>query len=452
VKKIVLGVLVVVALVVLGAAFYVSRLVSSLDTPEFRARVGAEASSALGARVELDALDVSLLRGIRLRGIRVANPAGFRGQFLTADLASLSYRPWSLVSGRIDVDEIKIAKPVVTLVSNAEGAFNYEKLMNARSAAAAARPKGPVSSAPGAPLPALRISRFALEDARILVLDDKNAATFRMDDADLTASLGLVKGAAEGTGRADVAVVSLADVLFLRDVKAPFQVSSERMSLAPLKAKLAGGAVSGDIQVVLKPAVRYGLTLDAAGADVATLLKEAGATGTLAGKLKAKASFSGTAGVATVKGDGRADIADCRWPKAPIFGVLAGLLQLPELSDPRLEDCHVEFTVASAQARMPVISFKGPALQLTGQGTTHLLTGALDYRMNLALAPALIGRIPSGTVRAAFKTRPDGFGAIDFKVTGTTQAPQTDLAQSLGKSVAIEAAKSGLGRFFHKGK
>lgn len=450
-KKIVLGVLVVLVLLVLGAALYISRLVSSLDTPEFRARVSAEASAALGVPVEFDALDVSLLRGIRLRGIRVANPAGFRGTFLTADLASMSYRPWSLVSGRIDVDEIKIGKPVVTLVSNAQGAFNYEKLVDAR-AAAGTRQKAPVSAAPGAPLPALRISRFALEDARISVLDDKNAATFRMDDADLTASLGLVKGAAEGSGRADVAVVSLADVLFLRDVKAPFQVSPERMSLAPLKAKLAGGAVSGDIQVALKPAVRYALNIDAAGADVTTLLKEAGTAATLTGKLKAKASFSGTAGVATVKGDGRADIADCRWPKAPIFGVLAGLLQLPEISDPRLEDCHVEFTVASAQVRMPVISFRGPALQLTGQGVTHLLTGALDYRMNLALSPGLLGKIPSGTVRAAFKARPDGFGTLDFKVTGTAQAPQTDLAQSLGKSVAIEAAKSGLGRFFRKNK
>jgi uncharacterized protein involved in outer membrane biogenesis len=370
---------------------------------------------------------------------------------VTADLASLSYRPWSLVSGRIDVDEIKIEKPVVTLVSNAQGAFNYEKLVDAR-AQAGPRPKAPVSATPGAPLPALRISRFALEDARISVLDDKNAATFRMDDADLTASLGLVKGAAEGSGRADVVVVSLADVLFLRDIKAPFQVSPERMSLAPLKAKLAGGSVNGDIQVTLKPAVRYSLTLDAAGADVATLMKEAGTEATLAGKLKAKASFSGTAGVATVKGDGRADIADCRWPKAPIFGVLAALLQLPELSDPRLEDCHVEFAVANAQVRMPVISFKGPALQLTGQGTTHLLTEALDYRMNLALSQALLGRIPNATVRAAFKTRPDGFGTLDFKVSGTATAPQTDIAQSLGKSVAIEAAKSGLGRFFRKNK
>jgi hypothetical protein len=52
-------------------------------------------------------------------------------------------------------------------------------------------------------------------------------------------------------------------------------------------------------------------------------------------------------------------------------------------------------------------------------------------------------------MRAAFKTRPDGFGTIPFKVTGTTAAPRADLASRFGRALAIEAAKEGLlGRLF----
>jgi hypothetical protein len=139
----------------------------------------------------------------------------------------------------------------------------------------------------------------------------------------------------------------------------------------------------------------------------------------------------------TLKGAGQAEIRNCRWPKAPLFGVLADLLKIPEVRDPRFDDCRVEFTLGGGQARTPVVSFKGPALELTGEGTTNLTTSGLDYDLNLALAPGLLAKVPA-TLRAGFKVRPDGFGTVPFKVTGTTAAPKTDLAVRLGASALIE--------------
>jgi hypothetical protein len=160
----------------------------------------------------------------------------------------------------------------------------------------------------------------------------------------------------------------------------------------------------------------------------------------------------GRGGLGTLKGSGQAQVKDCRWPKSALFGVLADLLNVPELADPRFEDCRVEFTLGGGEARTPVVSFKGAAVELAGQGVTRLATSALDYDLTLGLAPALLAKVPA-TPRAAFKTRPDGFGTLAFKVTGTTSAPKTDLAARLGKAVAIEAAKEGLlGRLFGKKK
>jgi len=291
-----------------------------------------------------------------------------------------------------------------------------------------------------------------VDGARFAVVDEKNVATFRLEGAGLESALAMESGVLTGTGKASVDSVALANVLFLRAVRAPLKLTKERLSLAPLEARLAGGPVNGEIKVEFKPAMRYTLQFSVTGANVATLLKEAGSAGTLTGTLEAKTRIEGSGGVLTIKGSGRAGIKDCRWPKAPLFGVLAALLQVPELADPRFEDCHVEFTLGGGQARTPVVSFKGPALELTGQGVTNLVTSGLDYDLTLALSPGLLAKVPGGTTRAAFTTRTDGFGTIAFKVTGTTAAPKTDLASRFGKAVAIEAAKGEISKLFSRKK
>ena len=446
-KKLLLGIVALGLVVVVGLGLYAAHLVRSLGTPEFKDRVAEQASAAVGAKVQLESLDVSLLRGIRLGGIRIQNPPGFSGDLLAAEGAKMSYDPWSLLHGRIQVDELSLRKPMITLASDARGAFNYEKLASPAPAAKASAPPAAAVS-----LPRLVVSKLSVEGARFAVVDEKNAAVFRIEGASLESALAMESGVLTGNGKATVDSVVMADALFLKGVKAPLKLTKELMSLAPLEGRLAGGAVTGEIKVEFEPEMRYTLQFDAKGASVATLLKEAGSAQTLTGTLQAKAKIEGTGGLLTVKGAGRAEIRDCRWPKAPLFGVLAGVLQVPELADPRFDDCRVEFTLGRGQARTPVVSFKGPALELTGQGVTNLVTSGVDYDLTLALSPGLLAKIPGTPIRAAFKTRPDGFGTIAFKVTGTSVAPKTDIATRFGKAVAIEAAKEGLGRFFGRRK
>jgi uncharacterized protein YhdP len=445
VRKALLAVTAFAFVVVVGLGLYGASLVRALGTPEFKARVAEQASAVVGAPVQLESLDVSLLRGIRLGGIRIRNPPGFGGDLLVAKGARLAYDPWSLLRGHVQVDELSLHEPVIMLATDARGVFNYEKLKGSAPASA----KTPAPAVASSSLPRLVFSRLAVDGARMAVVDDKNVAAFRIEGAALDSALAMEAGVLTGTGKARVDSVVLASALFLRNVRAPLKLTKERMSLAPLEARLAGGDVTGAIRVDFKPDLRYSLDLASTGASVATLLKEAGSAGTLNGTLQAKAKIEGTGGVMTVKGAGVAQIKDCRWPKAPLFGVLAALLQIPELADPRFDDCRVEFSLGGGHARTPVVSFKGPAIELTGLGDTNLMTSVVDYDLTLALSPGLLAKVPGGTTRSAFKVRPDGFGTIAFKVTGTTAAPKTDLATRFGKAVAIEAAKEGiLGRLF----
>jgi len=249
-----------------------------------------------------------------------------------------------------------------------------------------------------------------------------------------------------------IATLSLADMMFVRGLSASLELSKDSVKLAPIRATLADGTVGGDIRVNLKDGFRFTVNLEVKGARVKTLLEEAKSKASVAGSLMAKASFEGSGGLPTLKGKGRAEIADCRVTNARTLAVVAAALRVPELANPELDQCLVEFSMAGSRIQTPVVRLTGKQIQITGHGTTNLDTSALDYDMNLALGKELMDKIGVRELRAAFRDRGDGFSAVDFKVTGTTLAPQTDLASKVGKAAATEAAVSGLKKLFGKKK
>ncbi len=107
-KKVLLGGLALAALVLLAAAGYLAWLVRSFDTPQFRAALLERASRTAGTNVRVERMDVSLLSGVKLRGIAVANPGPFPGDLLTAQAFVLRYRLRPLLAGRLEIAEVRL--------------------------------------------------------------------------------------------------------------------------------------------------------------------------------------------------------------------------------------------------------------------------------------------------------------------------------------------------------
>ena len=229
-------------------------------------------------------------------------------------------------------------------------------------------------------------------------------------------------------------------------------MSRKGLRLEPIKARLAEGRVAGTIHLDLQPDLRWAMDLKVEDAAVATLLKEAGLAPSTSGSLHAVATLSGTGGAPTARGKGKAEVANCKVSEHPVLMALSGVLQLPELRAPRFDECRMEFEVGGGVVRTTVLRLKGPTLELTGKGTYGLGTSALAYDMTLALSKELLARVPGNTTRAAFKKRDDGFGTLDFGVTGTAAAPKVDLLTRFGASLATEAAKEGIRKLFSKKK
>ena len=448
-KKILLAGGVVIVLLLLlgfGTAAYLLR---SLNTPEFKKTLLERAKATVGAEVLVKEMDISVLSGVTLKGVTIANPAPFPGNLLTADAFVLRYRLRPLLSGRLEVERLALERPVVALAMDSRGAFNYEKL---GGGAKAAPPKGSPASRPAASPIELVLKKLAVDNAEILMQDATKAPLMKVQDFDLDSAFKVVGAAAQGSGTARIATLSLADLMFVRGISAPIEMSKDSVKLAPIRATLAGGTLGGDVKVNLKDGFRYVASLEVKGAQVQRLLEEAKSARAVSGTLLAQASVEGAGGLPTMKGKGRAEIADCKVSNMPVFGAVAAALRVPALTSPSFDQCLVEFTLGASRLQMTVISLKGKQVQLTGRGTTNLDTYSLDYDLNLALGTETLDKVPVRELKAAFKDRGDGFSAMDFKVTGTSTAPQTDLASRVGKAAATEAATAGLKKLFGKKK
>jgi hypothetical protein len=444
-KKILLGVVALVLVGVVAGGLYVAHLARSLNTPEFKEQLLAQARTQLGADVRIEDMNVALLSGVTLRGVAVANPAPFTGDLLTADAFVLRYRILPLLSGRVDLEKLALEKPAVRLAMDAKGRYNYEKIM-----AEGGSEKAEPAPAAGAAAPFdIVLKDLSVTDASLAMTDADEATLMSVQGADLQSAFRVSGGVTEGRGKATVATVDLGGVLFLHDVKAPLEMTKEALKLGPLDASVAGGRTGGDLTVHLQK-FHYETSLELSGVSVRTLLEEAKAPSRVSGTLVGKAHFEGTAGLPTMKGGGSAEVKDCKVEDAKVLTLLSKVLQVPDLAHPEFSDCRVEFTLNGIRLSIPVVSLKGQALQLVGKGTMNLETSAIDYHMNLALSTALLGKIPVKELRAAFKEREDGLSAADFRVYGTAENPQTDLAKNVGKAAATEAAKSGVNKIFKK--
>jgi hypothetical protein len=441
-KKALLVVLALVLVAVLGATAYGVHLVRRLNTPAFQKQLLEQAKATVGADVRVEQMDISLLSGVTLKGISIANPAPFSGDLLTADEFILRYRLRPLLSGRLEVDRVSLGRPALGLLMDARGVFNYERL-GARGT------RAPASAGLAVPLH-VSLKQLAVDQGTVTLTDDTRARLLTIKDAGFRSAFDIEGGVATGSGNASIATISLGDLLFLRSVRSPLKLSKETVSLAPIRADVAGGSASGDLTVHMKGGFRYTAHLDVKDVKVQTLLAEAKSAGGMTGSLAAKATFEGSGGLATMRGRGQGTVTGCQVENSRSLALLASVLQLPELARPDFDECRAEFTQTGYRLATPVVVLSGKAVQLRGAGTVDLRNNGLDYQMNLALAPHLFAKITRPELRPAFQQRADGFSTIDFRLYGTTLAPQTDLLARVAKGAATDALKKQLQRLFRK--
>lgn len=428
-------ILALIVLLLVGGVLYLNHY---LQTPAFkRAALGA-ARAALGAEVTITDLNVSLLRGISLRGIAIANPRGFDGPLLTAEAFVLRPRLLPLLRKRVEIEQLTLDKPVINLTRNENNEWNYEKIGGPTEKAA---PKKTVAGFDVA------LSSVALNDGDVVMLSEKGKPIVRVQKVNFHSTVNYSGNTLGGAGDVRIETVDVAGALFVRQLAAPVKFQADAVVLTPLTGQLAGGSISGELRLKLEGGFAYALNLQVKDAEVNKLLEEAGTKRVMTGKLQVSTALQGTGGLPTMAGNGRAEIVGGTLTQVPLQNLLADLLQAPALREIKFDECLLEFSLTNNVMQTPVIRLLSPLVQITGKGTVSLTDYTLNHDLTLALAKAALDKVPP-EVRNVFTERPDGFFTIDFRVWGPYDAPQTNLQDKIVRGAAQQLIEKGLQKLF----
>jgi len=180
VRKLAIALAVIVAVLVVAAGV----ILHSFDAQRQHGILSSRLAAALGRNVKFGHLGLSLFPpSLRVEDPEIADALGFKDPvFSTAKSFQMGVRLIPLLRGRIEVPSIVLEQPVIHLVKNAQGQWNFASL-GARPAAAQAGPPAPGPGAsPGASVPPLEIAEIRLKDGAITVDDfQKNLPRVTLD-------------------------------------------------------------------------------------------------------------------------------------------------------------------------------------------------------------------------------------------------------------------------------
>jgi uncharacterized protein involved in outer membrane biogenesis len=438
---IIVAVVMALAIILVGAGiFFTNRY---LQTPAFKEQALQAAHKELGADVQIDDLKVSLFSGVELRGVTIGNPRGFPGNLVTANSFVLRYRLLPLLSHRVEIEELSIDKPVITLSQNDQGQWNYEKI----GASAPQTNPPPVVPPSTTPAPAasaksetsvpldIVLSKLAITQGAVSMVGDSNKPIVKLDGINFSSSVSLTGNNLAGSGNAGIDKIDLSDKLFVEKVATVLQLGADRVALQSLRGELAGGTISGDVSVNYGTGLEYTVSVQLTNSDVAKLLQDAGSKPTVSGKLTVVASLTGTGGVPTIVGSGRVEIDDGQFKENPILDSLGLVLQLDVLRDLKFSQCLIEYSISNNVLQTPVVRLISPQVQITGNGFVRLDKNTLNHNMTITLPKGSLNSALSPVIRELFAEQPDGSLTLDFKLTGPVNSPKTDLAKRLGQQL-----------------
>ena len=247
----ILAVVLLGAVALLGAGLFA--LGRYLDSEAFRRAAIGAAQEALGAPVTVGQLDVSLFSGAVLRQVTVGSPPGLPGEILRAEALVVRPRFLPLLRRRLEIAEIRLDAPIVTLTRSAGGEWSFERLA-ARTGAAP--PAGPAAPSAPLPLPApaaldVIVPRLGISRGTLLVTRDRNEPLVAAEGVELGTSLSRVGGAVTGQGQLTVASLRVANRVEVRELAAPLRFGAGELTLAPVSGQLADGTLGGQATVRL---------------------------------------------------------------------------------------------------------------------------------------------------------------------------------------------------------
>ncbi|HEU5336775.1 MAG TPA: AsmA family protein [Terriglobales bacterium] len=169
-------VLIIIAVVIVVLVVVAVAIPFFIDANQFRPKVEAQLTSALGRQVKIGNLSLSILRGqLGADNIAIADdPAFSRSPFVQARALDISVELMPLIFNRaVHVESLTLEQPQVALIRSAAGKWNFSSIGQSTDAhpapAAPKKASAPAESSSGNAMPEIQVQKLAIVNGRILL-------------------------------------------------------------------------------------------------------------------------------------------------------------------------------------------------------------------------------------------------------------------------------------------
>jgi hypothetical protein len=275
-----LGIVAAIVLLAIAALVAVPYLV---DTPRIQAYIASNATQALGRPVKFSAVSLRVLPrpAVVLHDLEVAEDPKFgAAPFLTLKTGRINLKVMPLLTGRVELGDVVLDKPIVTVVQAADGRLNISTLGTGSGPKPAGEPGKPGrSSGAGGAGAAVAVSRVSVDGGVVTYIargKGTAASQYRLEDLDVTITGGVTQLAFKGDAKVQPGGVSL-------------KISDGTVGLVPGKP-LTEAALRGKVAVE--------------GKEIKEVTAAAvGPSPQIGGGLKAALTLGGTVGTPTASGE-----------------------------------------------------------------------------------------------------------------------------------------------------
>lgn len=204
-----LGIVLVIFLVVMAGLFAFVRFYLTED--RVKSIVIPQAETALGREVAIGDISIGLFSGITIRDFLIKETGG-KTDFINAKAFVLSYELLPLLQKKLIISEIRLDEPVVRIVREKNGKFNFATLAVLSEEKKEAEKSEPGSSSALLPI-ALTINQIKLNQARLTIQDQLNEipAAEATASASLSVALGRTPQDMQFGGNFDFAATATKD-------------------------------------------------------------------------------------------------------------------------------------------------------------------------------------------------------------------------------------------------
>jgi hypothetical protein len=439
VKRLSKVILITLAVVVAVLVAAVAGVVIYSQSNDARAQIEESLTKALKTPIRITKVDFLPWRDLRAEGVSVPASDQTDTPLALAPSFRADYRFWPLLRGELQLHSLVLEQPRLMWGQNAEGKWVWptiEKQKTTTSEPKTDKPKKKKSS--------VTVAGLKLWDGTVELFDSKQRLIFRSTGTN--ADFGDFSDGIAGT--ATFAKLVYNDVWVFENVAAKFHYAKGTFMLKDLIGTSLGGQVAGQIEISTgEENSPFRADLEVRGVDLNSLAQAAGwSAGDVGGSVTGKLTVAGKSKqFARLEGPGHLTIQDGHLRKLELFESLAHVLAFPELANLQPRETIVDFKLRDEKAFIDSLVLRTGTLTLSAKGVARF-DEKLILDSQLQLPEQTYKTLPDFAANN-FTKSDDGFYVLDFKITGKTNAPKTDLAEKLiGGSVKdkVEDLLSGL--------